>query len=158
MLLTPLEQFQIISFMSMKMFCLDFSLTNMLFINIIVLIFSFVFSFFQQTNSGKSSSLFLIPKLAILFETVYEVVSQLVFDNLNEEGEKYFPFISVIFTFILFNNLIGLVPYSFTITSHLIVTFILSFSIFIGVMLICVSIIINHKCFQFFYLPILHLV
>ena len=58
---------------------------------------------------------------------------------LNEEGEKYFPFIAVIFTFILFNNLIGLVPYSFTITSHLIVTFILSFSIFIGAFTICAS-------------------
>ena len=56
--------------------------------------------------------------------------------------QKYFPFISVLFTFILFSNLIGLVPYSFTITSHLIVTFALSFPIFIGVMLICVQ---RHK-------------
>ena len=85
---------------------------------------------------------FLIPNnWQLLLETVYEVVSQLVFDNLNEEGEKYFPFIAVIFTFILFNNLIGLVPYSFTVTSHLIVTFILSFSIFIGVISICIN---NH--------------
>ena len=58
----------------------------------------------------------------------------------NIKGEKYFPFISVLFLFILLVNLVGLVPYSFTITSHLIVTFTLSFSIFIGVNIICVKI------------------
>ena len=97
---------------------------------------------FSTSKTDTISSFFLIPNnWQLLLESIYEVVSQLVFDNLNEEGEKYFPFISVIFTFILFNNLIGLVPYSFTVTSHLIVTFILSFSIFIGVISICVN---NH--------------
>ena len=67
---------------------------------------------------------------------MYEVSSQLLFDNINKDGEKFFPFISVIFTFVLFSNLIGLVPYSFTTTSHLIVTFTLSLSIFIGVIII----------------------
>ena len=149
MLLTPLEQFQIISIFSVKVFCLDFSITNMLFINMLVLgLFSFlVFSFSSQNNDEGSSSFFFIPNVwQILIEGVYEVVAQLVFDNLNKEGEKYFPFIAVIFTFILFNNLIGLIPYSFTVTSHLIVTFILSFSIFIGVIGICVK---RHKVQMF---------
>ena len=147
MLLTPLEQFQIISLLSAKVLCFDFSLTNMLFVNVIVLfIFSSIVTFFSSTKSTVND-FFLIPNVwQLILETVYEVVSGLVFDNLNEEGEKYLPFISVIFTFILFNNLIGLVPYSFTITSHLIVTFILSFSIFIGAMLICVS---KHKAQMF---------
>jgi len=43
--------------------------------------------------------------------------------SLNSKGEKYFPFISVLFMFILLSSLIGLIPYSFTITSHLLVTF-----------------------------------
>ena len=149
MLLTPLEQFQIISIFSVKVFCLDFSITNMLFINMLVLgLFSFlVFSFSSQNNDEGSSSFYFIPNVwQTLIEGVYEVVAQLVFDNLNKEGEKYFPFIAVIFTFILFNNLIGLVPYSFTVTSHLIVTFILSFSIFIGVISICVK---RHKVQMF---------
>jgi ATP synthase subunit 6 len=73
---------------------------------------------------------------------LYETISQLLFDNLNNEGEKHFPFISVLFTFILFSNLIGLIPYSFTITSHLIVTFTLSMSIFIGINIICLK---RHK-------------
>ena len=145
MLSTPLEQFQIISLFSVKLFCLDFSFTNMLLINLIVLaIFgSMVYFFSSDTNYLGETSFFFIPNVwQILVEATYETAAQLVFDNLNDEGEKYFPFISVLFTFILFNNLIGLVPYSFTITSHLIVTFTLSLSIFIGVMLICLQ---RHK-------------
>ena len=145
MLFTPLEQFQIISLFSFKLFCFDFSITNMLFINIIVLfIFSLIVSSFSSdTNYLNETSYFFVPNVwQTLLEIIYEVSSQLSFDNLNDEGEKYFPFISVLFTFILFNNLIGLVPYSFTITSHLIVTFALSFPIFIGIVLIGVQ---KHK-------------
>ena len=64
----------------------------------------------------------------MLLEALYNFSSQLLFDNINKNGEKYFPFISVIFIFVLFSNLIGLIPYSFTATSHLIVTFSLFFS------------------------------
>ena len=77
-----------------------------------------------------------------MVEALYEVSSQLLFDNINKDGEKYFPFISVIFIFVLFSNLIGLVPYSFTTTSHLIVTFVLAFSIFLGIIFICIK---KHK-------------
>ena len=139
MLLTPLEQFQIISLFSFKVFCLDFSFTNLFLINIIVLIlYNIVVYFFSSdTNYLEETTFFFIPNnWQILLETIYELSSQLLFDNINVEGEKYFPFISVLFTFILFSNLIGLIPYSFTITSHLIVTFTLSLSIFIGVNLI----------------------
>jgi len=73
---------------------------------------------------------------------LYEVSSQLLFDNINKKGEKYFPFISVIFIFILLSNLIGLIPYSFTTTSHIIITFTLFFSIFLGINLICIQ---HHK-------------
>ena len=140
MLLTPLEQFQIISIFSIKLFCLDFSLTNMLFINILVLlIFSLIvlFSSSEKNSFGEISFFFIPNTWQVFIELLYEVSSQLVFDNLNKNGEKYFPFIAVLFTFIMFNNLIGLVPYSFTITSHLIVTFSLSFPIFIGCVIIC---------------------
>ena len=64
------------------------------------------------------------------------MLSQLVYDLISVGSEKYFPFLTVIFSFILFSNVIGLIPYSFTITSHLIITFTLSFSIFIGLNII----------------------
>ena len=145
MLLTPLEQFQIISLFPIKFFSLDFSFTNMLFINLIVLfLLSSIISFLSSHPDflNKRSFYFIPSTWQTFFEMVYETVSQLVYDNLNSDGEKYLPFISTLFSFILFNNLIGLIPYSFTVTSHLIVTFTLSLSIFIGVILIGIK---KHK-------------
>lgn len=137
MLLTPLEQFQIISLFSIKLFCFDFSFTNLFLISLLVLIFfNGLISF-----SSKNNSFFFIPHTwQTLIEILNETSSSLLYDNINEEGEKYFPFISVIFIFIILVNLIGLVPYSFTVTSHLIITFTMSLSIFIGVNIICVKI------------------
>ena len=145
MLYTPLEQFQIISLLNIKLFSLDFSFTNLFLINVLVLFLFFVLIslLISNVNYLGKSALFLIPNnWQILIENMYEVVAQLLFDNINIEGQKYFPFIFVLFCFILFSNLIGLIPYSFTITSHLIVTFTLSFSIFIGINLICIQ---KHK-------------
>ena len=93
-----------------------------------------------STSSTHSTSLCFIPNnWQTLIELIYETTAQLLYENINIGGKKYFPFVSAIFTFILFSNLIGLIPYSFTITSHLIVTFTLSFSIFIGVNIICIK-------------------
>mgnify|MGYP006140290885 FL=1 len=131
MLSTPLEQFQIILLFSIKLFCFDFSITNLVLVNVLVLLFFSLFVYFFISNTWQT-----------LIETLYEISSQLLFDNINKDGEKYFPFISVVFTFVLFSNLIGLIPYSFTVTSHLIATFTLSFSIFIGISLICIQ---KHK-------------
>ncbi len=138
MLITPLEQFQIISFFPIQLFCLDFSLTNLLLINLIILFFCI--SIIYLISSADKTLFFLPCNWQNIIERIYEVSYTLLFDNLNTKGEKYFPFISILFIYILLSNLIGLVPYSFTITSHLIVTFILSFSIFIGLNIICINI------------------
>lgn len=121
------------------MFFFDFSFTNLFLINFIVLFlfFAIILLLNSKTNYLKKISFYFIPNSwQILIESIYETVSQLLFDNINFEGENFFPFISALFCLILFSNLIGLIPYSFTITSHLIVTFSLSFSIFIGVIII----------------------
>jgi ATP synthase subunit 6 len=137
MLLTPLEQFQIISLFSIKLFCFDFSFTNLFLISLLVLLFLNGLIYF----SSKNNSFFFIPhNWQTLIEIISETSSSLLYDNINEKGEKYFPFISLIFYFIILVNLIGLVPYSFTVTSHLIITFTMSLSIFIGVNIICVKI------------------
>ena len=130
MLLTPLEQFQIISLIPITLFGLDFSFTNLMLISFLVLIFFNLLIFFSSKNNG----FFFIPHVwQLLLEILNELISSLLYDNLNEEGEKFFPFIGLIFNFIILVNLIGLIPYSFTVTSHLIITFTMSLSIFIGV-------------------------
>ena len=127
------------------MFCFDFSITNLALVNFLVLLcFSVVIILFSSNSTNtKEISFFFIPSTwQVVVEIFYEFSSQLLFDNINKNGERYFPFISVVFTFVLFSNLIGLIPYSFTATSHLIVTFSLSLSIFIGINVICIQ---THK-------------
>jgi len=60
----------------------------------------------------------------------------IVKDNLNNKGEIYFPFIFTLHLFLLIANLIGMIPYSFTITSHIIFTFSLALAIFLGINII----------------------
>jgi len=72
-------------------------------------------------------------------------------DNVGSEGRKYFPFVFSLFMFILFANLIGLLPYSFTFTSHIVVTFAMAMFVFLGVTVIAI---IRHKLHFFsFFLP-----
>ncbi len=65
-----------------------------------------------------------------LSEMFYEFIGKMVKDNLGAEGKKYFPFVFTIFMFVLFGNLLGLIPYSFTYTSHIIVTGALALFVF----------------------------
>lgn len=132
---TPLDQFQIISLFSIKVFCFDISFTNSA---LICLIMITVFMLLITYLSSDNGTFFFIPSSwQVIVEIVYETVTQLLYDNLGEKGEKYFPFVAVLFTFILLANLIGLIPYSFTVTSHLTVTFLLALTVFIGVNIIC---------------------
>ena len=80
-----------------------------------------------------TDSFFIIPSgWQNLIEKIYGLVSQLLSDIITTGSEKYFPVAIVLFMFILSNNLIGMVPYSFTTTSHITLTFFLSFSIFVA--------------------------
>lgn len=66
-------------------------------------------------------------------ETIYATVHGIVINQINNKnGQVYFPFIYVLFMFILINNLIGMTPYSFASTSHFILTFSLSFTVVLG--------------------------
>merc|ERR1711862_1045744 len=106
--------------------------------------YSFNFNFFCLfiwLSSSYDQTFYVIPNnWQVLLEMIFDMISQLLFDNLNKKGEIYFPFILTIFLFIMLSNLVGLIPYSFTITSHIIITFTLSLTIFIGVNIISIHI------------------
>jgi len=57
-----------------------------------------------------------------LAEFTYEFINNVILDTIGEEGRRYFPFVFSIFLFVFFGNILGLVPYNFTFTSHIIVT------------------------------------
>jgi F-type H+-transporting ATPase subunit a len=75
-------------------------------------------------------------------ELSYIFIANLIRDTVGTQGRPYFPFIFAIFMFILVGNILGMVPYTFTFTSHIIVTFTMAAVIFIGVTLIGI---IKHK-------------
>ena len=84
-------------------------------------------------------------------ELSYIFIANLVKDTVGSEGRAYFPFIFTVFMFVLFGNLWGMIPYSFTFTSHIVVTFTMALFVFIGVTLIAIA---KHKLHFFsFFMP-----
>jgi F-type H+-transporting ATPase subunit a len=74
----------------------------------------------------------IIPgRLQALAESSYEFVHELVTGQIGDEGKHFFPFVFSLFMFILFGNLLGMLPYAFTFTSHIAVTFALAAIVFI---------------------------
>lgn len=131
MVYSPLDQFKIAPLISLQIAGLDLSFTNFTLAALVTLfvIQSIVFLIKEPTTS----SFFVIPSgWQNLIEKLYALVSQILSDIITTGSEKYFPFMAVLFMFILSNNLIGMVPYSFTTTSHITLTFFLSFSIFVA--------------------------
>jgi len=79
----------------------------------------------------------LIPtRMQLITEMSYTFVAKMINDTTGSSAKSYFPFIFSLFMFILFCNMIGMLPYSFTVTSHIIVTFVLAAIVFIGVTII----------------------
>jgi F-type H+-transporting ATPase subunit a len=130
-ILSPLDQFEIRDLLSLEISILDnlhFSLTNIglyLLISILIIISYSLLA----TNKNK-----IIPNVwSISQETLYLTLYSIVINQINSnKGQIYFPFIYTLFMFILVNNLIGMVPYSFAPTAHFILTFFISFTVVLG--------------------------
>lgn len=128
---SPTEQFQIEKILHVDIGGLDLSFTNSsLFMVIAAGIASAVLFF------GGSRRALVPGRLQSFAEMLYELVANMIRDNAGKEGMKYFPFIFTLFVFILFGNVIGIIPGTFTFTSHIIVTFALAFVVFLGVTVI----------------------
>ena len=79
----------------------------------------------------------IVPtKLQLLTELSYNLVSKMISETAGSKAKPYFPFVFSLFMFVLFCNMLGMLPYSFTVTSHIIVTFALAAVIFVGVTII----------------------
>ena len=74
-----------------------------------------------------------------LAELSYEFVANMLKENVGAEGRKFFPFIFSLFMFILFCNLLGMMPFTFTVTSHIAVTFALALLVFFTVIIVGVA-------------------
>jgi F-type H+-transporting ATPase subunit a len=79
----------------------------------------------------------MVPgRLQSLVEMTYEFVAGILRDATGKEGMRFFPIVFTIFIFILMGNMLGMIPGSFTFTSHIIVTFAMAIAVWIGVTII----------------------
>jgi F-type H+-transporting ATPase subunit a len=125
---SPLAQFEIKTLIPLQVGETDVSFTNSaLFMTVTVILITL----FMVLGMRKRA---LVPgRWQSVAELSYEFVANLLRDTVGNEGRKYFPFVFSLFMFILFGNMLGMIPYSFTFTSHIIVTFALALVVFLGV-------------------------
>ncbi|MCB2100522.1 MAG: F0F1 ATP synthase subunit A [Rhodobacterales bacterium] len=127
----PLHQFEIQDVVPIHIGGLNASFTNSALFMVITV--AVVTLFLTASTRGRA----LVPgRWQSMAELSYEFVAGMVRDNVGAEGRRYFPFIFSLFMFILFGNLLGLIPYSFTFTSHIIVTLAMALFVFVGVTVI----------------------
>ena len=128
---SPLDQFIIRNLFSIKADILaniQLSLTNIGLYLIITTFLIFMF-YVLATNYDFSTP----NRWSISHESKYSTLYSIVVNKINaNKGQMFFPLISALFIYILINNLVGMVPYSFAPTSHFILTFSLSFTVVIG--------------------------
>ena len=124
--LHPLEQFAIERIIPIHIGGLDVSYTNAALMMTIAVVFVTALMVLASRRAA------LVPgRWQSVAEMLYEFVADMVDSNIGQGGRRFFPFIFTLFTFILFANLLGMIPYSYTTTSQIIVTFALAAVVFI---------------------------
>ncbi|MEO8557535.1 MAG: F0F1 ATP synthase subunit A [Rhodospirillales bacterium] len=131
---SPVHQFQVFDLIPIKLGKVDLSFTNaslwmVVAVGLIVLVMTL----------GANRRALIPGRLQSLGELGYDFIANLVRENVGSEGKKYFPFIFTLFMFVLFCNVLGMVPYSFSVTGQIIVTFALALTVFIGVTIIGIA-------------------
>ena len=129
-MVSPLHQFEIHPIIPIQLgdAGVDVSFTNSALFMVLAMV---LISGFMVLGMRRSA---IVPgRWQCAAEMAYEFIANMLRDTVGQEGRKYFPFVFTVFMFVLFGNLLGMVPYSFTFTSHIVVTFALAFIIFVGV-------------------------
>lgn len=127
----PMEQFIVKPLVPLNIGGLDLSFTNASLWMVIAVV---AVTLFLMAGMAKAA---MVPgRFQSMAEMSYEFIANTVRQNAGEAGMKFFPLIFTLFMFVLFANLLGLLPYSFTTTSHIIVTFALALMVFLTVIVV----------------------
>ena len=130
----PLDQFTIVPIVPLEVAGFDISFTNSALWMTIAVVASTLFLLLSIRSRGT------IPTRGqMVAEMLYNGVAGMVRDNVGSGGQPYFPFIFTLFMFVLFGNLLGMIPGSFTFTSHIAVTFAMAAIIFVAVTIIGIA-------------------
>ena len=120
LILSPLEQFSLSTLLQLNFLGYNISITNAT----LFLVLSFSILYLMLTLATREST--VVPNnWQYVAEGLYNFVNESLVRDLIQggKGREYFPFIFVLFTFILTRNELGMIPYTFTVTSHLFITF-----------------------------------
>ncbi len=128
----PLDQFEIHKIFPISFFGHDISFTNSSLAMIVAVLSVVLFLSFAL----KSASIYSPTRKQIFAEKIYNIASDLVGINIGEQGKEFIPLILSIFLFLLACNILGLLPYSFTATSHIAITFTLAMIVFFSVTIV----------------------
>ena len=125
----PMHQFNVYKIgPEIKINGIDISFTNA---SLFMLISGIFISLFLLLGTKDRK---IIPgKFQLISEMLYNFISKMISDTAGKKAKPYFSFIFSLFIFVLFCNMVGMLPYSFTVTSHVIVTLAFALFIFIGV-------------------------
>ena len=127
----PLEQFKIERLIPIHIGGVDVSYTNAAFLMTVAVVLVTALIMFGTRKRA------LVPgRWQSVAEMSYEFVADMVDTNVGHGGREFFPFVFTLFMFILFANFLGLIPYSYTVTSQIVVTFALAAVVFVGVTII----------------------
>lgn len=127
----PIHQFVITPYVDLKVGGVDLSFTN----SSLWMMIGVVLSITILTMATRRKA--LVPgRMQVLGEMLYEFVANMIRENIGSGGRQYFPLIFTLFMVVLMGNLLGMIPYSFTYTSHIIVTMALALLIFFTVLII----------------------
>ena len=125
---SPLEQFLIKTLVPIKIGGVDISFTNSALFMVIAVVLVGLLMTFGMGRRG------LVPgRIQSIAEMAYEFVANLIKETVGAEGRRYFPLIFTLFMFILFANMLGMIPSTFTFTSHIAVTFVMAAVVFVAV-------------------------
>jgi ATP synthase subunit 6 len=128
---TPLEQFEIHPIIKLALGWIDLSITNATVSLLLVVVILSSLSHLVLNHPR------IIPtRWQSFLEYLYQFIKDLVKEQIGEKGTPYFPLIFTLFSFIVLCNLIGMIPYSLTVTTQILITFTLSLTIFLGVTLL----------------------
>ena len=129
MINSPLEQFEIVPLLPIRLGSFDISFTNS---SLMMVLSAALIVILVQLISVDGNGYLVPSRWQSFVESVYTLVLGILGETVGEKGGKFFAFIFALFTFILTMNLAGLVPYSFTVTSHLVVTLTFTLAIWVG--------------------------
>lgn len=124
----PLHQFEILTLVPISIAGFDVSFTNSSLWMAIAVACAYLL-----IMAGTRQHAMVPGRLQSVVELLYEFVAGVLRDAAGREGMRYFPIIFTIFVFILLGNLLGLIPGSFTFTSHIIVNFAMALTVVVAV-------------------------